>query len=128
MDYLSQHTDKRCLNCDHPCVMHESIGGGLGWCQALIGQFDFCECTLTAHQALEQVLRRNMRIKFTVELVPDDPMGFTWRYLASHIPGVVLNHLTAWLTGQTMAINDKHETIIYAGDVERFFEGRLVID
>ena len=69
-----------------------------------------------------------MKVKFTVELVPDDPLGFTWGYLAKKLPGGTLRALDTWLTGQTMAINDNYETIIYEGDVERFFERRPVID
>ena len=69
-----------------------------------------------------------MKVKFTVELVPDDPMGFTWRYLVRHLPQKTVDQLSTWLTAQTMAINDKHQTIIYVGDVERFFERKPIID
>ena len=69
-----------------------------------------------------------MKIKFTVELIPDDELGFTWEYLAQRIPEQTLDQLSKWLEAQTMAINPKFQTIIYTGDVERFFERKPIID
>ena len=61
-------------------------------------------------------------------LVPDDPLGFTKEYLECSLDPKVLDNLLHWMWGQTMAINDKGERVIYTGDVERFFAGSPIID
>ena len=57
-------------------------------------------------------------------LVPDDPLGFTVGYLKGRSD----DRFWAWHAGQTGAINDKGELVVYVDDVKRFLRGGEVTD
>ena len=62
------------------------------------------------------------------DLTPDHRMGFTYKYLEEHLSPSTMDNLMRWMWGQTMAIDEDGGTIIYAVDVERFLNGKRIID
>ena len=61
-------------------------------------------------------------------LVPDDPLGFTSKYLEERLDPQLFHKLNHWLWGQTMALNEKGESVVYEDDVARFLSGDPVVD
>jgi hypothetical protein len=78
---------------------------------------------------------------------PSCPQGYTDKDLREILKGSLLDRFNKWMTGQTMSVcdgqgqrselasyrstpcyNNPHGAVVYAWDLERFLEGKPVID